>query len=141
MEETTEQQTTTEQTTQTTDPLDNEQVNKAAYEFTNLVPQIRAFAKNMNRNGVARVLTAFIEFPLAEKYPKFRTKEENQLFMMCLHAQGSKQIMTDAVFSQNKGLIKEIQDEAVQGVVNEVLESKEKEVSDELEKTGDTTQG
>lgn len=116
-------------------------VDRAAYEFSQLIPQIKGYAKNMGGKGLARVVSAFIEFPLADSYPKFKDKTETELFMMLLHAQGAKSIMTDSVL-KDANTVKEIEAKAIDSVVEEELAKKEtKETTDVMAETGNTTQG
>ena len=123
---------------QAVDPLDTPELNRAAFEFDQLFPSIKGYSKNMNAKGVARVLIAVVGFPLVAM-PKFKAKAENELFMMCMHAMGHKQTMTNAVF-KNQQDMKELQDKAVNNTVEEILNEK-KEVVNELEETGQSTQG
>jgi hypothetical protein len=107
------------------DPLNTPEVNRAARDFNQLTPRIRGFAKNMNGKGLARVLIAITEFPLAPEYPKFKNQAERELFMMCLHAGAAKQVMTDVIV-KNTETLKEIQQEAMTSIVDE-LKQKESE--------------
>lgn len=107
------------------DPLDNPEVNKAAYEFSQLAPKVRALAKNMKAGELARVYIAAAEFPFAENYPKFLTNAGQELFMLTLHLQGLKSVMSQAVSKHQK----EIEDLAVSGIVEELKEQKMEEVN------------
>lgn len=105
------------------DHMDNKEVNKAALDYSNLVPQIRGRALTMKGKALGRVFAAVIEFPLSDKEVKFRSKEEHELFVMCLHAQSCKQVMMQAVF-KNQQMLKEIENAAVDGIVEEALQAK-----------------
>lgn len=108
------------------DPLNTPEVNKAAKDFGNLVPQIRAFAKNMKAGGLARVMIAAAEFPLGNEYPKFKVKEEQELFMMLLHVEALKNTMKTALMA-SEGALAEIQEQAINEVVEETLTKIQKE--------------
>ncbi len=111
-------------TTPEIDPLNTPEINRAAKEFKELVPRIKATSRNLNARGIARVLTAVVEFPLGNEYPKFRSPIEQQLFMMCLHAQGCKDTMTEIFLKSAEGR-KQIEDEVSTKVVEKIMETKE----------------
>jgi hypothetical protein len=102
------------------DALDTPEVNKAARDFGDLTPQIRAYAKNMKAGGLARVMIAAAEFPLGESYPKFKNKQENELFMMLLHVEGLKSVMKNAILN-SEGALADIQNQAIDEVVEETI--------------------
>lgn len=113
------QETATE--TKAVDPLDNEEVNKAAYEFMQLSKQSKAYIKNMKGGALARVFSAVVEFPFNKETPRFRDKTENELFLMCLAMFQSKQVMSKAL-AENELEMKRLQNEAAQAVANEIIE-------------------
>jgi len=102
------------------DPLNTPEVNKAAHAFGQLVPQIKARSRTLNGRGVSRVLTALVEFPLGDMTSKLRSKEETELLMMCLHASECKQIMTQAVLS-NQATMKQVEEEVSGKIAQEIL--------------------
>lgn len=108
------------------DPLNTPEVNKAAKDFGNLIPQIRGFAKNMKAGSLSRVMIAAAEFPLGNDYPKFRVKEEQELFMMLLHVEALKNTMKTALMA-SEGALAEIQEQAINEVVEETLTKLQKE--------------
>jgi hypothetical protein len=79
------------------DPLDNEAVNKAAEVFGNSIPRIKAIAKNLKGGALYRVFAATMEFPLQDKEPKFLSKVENELFILCLSSVMAKSTMLQAM--------------------------------------------
>ena len=80
----------------------NEELNTAAKEFSDLIPRVKALASNMNRGGLARVYGAVMEFPLAEKYPRFTNPAENELFVKSLSALGFKTKMMQMYYEVSK---------------------------------------
>ena len=105
------------------DPLDTPEVNQAAAQFNQIIPQIKSHTRTMSLNQLRRVMIAFSEFPLGSSYPKFVSKKEDELFMMMLHADGVKSVMKSAVL-QSQGAIKEIYEKTVSEVAKEELKSK-----------------
>lgn len=99
------------------DPLDTDEVNKASYEFTNLMPRIRGMAKNMGGKALARVYGAVAAFPFIDGTPKFRSQTENELFVLTLHAMALKNVMSNALDTHRA----EIEALATQGMVEEKL--------------------
>lgn len=108
------------------DPLDTPQVNQAAAEFRGVMPKIKTLVKSMSLRQLQRVMVATAEFPLADNYPKFVSKEETELFIMMQHVDGVKGIMKHAVLS-NAALLQEIQEKAVNEMVEEIKQTKENE--------------
>lgn len=108
-----------------------EQINpldQAAHMFMTSLPRIRALSGNMSRNALARVYKAVVEFPLAEDYPKFRNKVENELFILTLATIDAKNMMTSSFGNDVK---KEITEEATNGIVQEILAENVKEKKEE----------
>lgn len=101
------------------DPMNTPEVNQAAYTFQTSVPRIKSLASNMSRNALARVFKAVVEFPLADSYPTFRNKVENELFILTLSVMSAKTVMTSAFVA---GREQQISDEATDGIVQELLE-------------------
>lgn len=102
-------------------------LDQAAHMFSSSLPRIRALSGNMSRNSLARVYKAIVEFPLAEDYPKFRNKSENELFILTLATIDAKNMMT-ASFSQSmkKEIVQEVENNMVQEILaNNVTEKKE----------------
>lgn len=106
------------------DPLDTAEVNQAAYVFQQIMPQIKSLSRNLGGKATARVLSAVMEFPLADKYPTFRKQEEKDLFMMCLQVQGAKTVMHNALMSDKKR-VEEINNAVVDGVVDQLKKEME----------------
>lgn len=107
------------------DPLDTPELNQAAYMFQNSIKEIKLRTRTLSKNGLVRVLNAFAEFPLADKYPNFK-EQEQQLFNLLLAAAAAKNVMTSA-FMGSYG--KEIINEAEDGIVKEILAEQTKEES------------
>jgi len=84
------------------DPLDNPEINETAKTFMDSLPAVKALAKNMSAGGLGRVFSAVMEFPLGDKYPKFRSKAENELFIMSLSLLLAKNKMLSAVAGQHQ---------------------------------------
>ena len=120
MEQLQEVQTTPEEALKV-DPLDNPEINKAANDFGNLVPRVRALSRNLGGKALSRVYVAVAEFPFNSTTPKFRTSAENELFVLTLHLLGLKAMMAKAVEDSKK----EIEQKAIDGIVDEVLANKE----------------
>lgn len=109
------------------DPYDTPELNEAARIFGQSVPRAKALASNMSRNALARVYNAVLEFPLADRYPTFRNKNENELFILTLAVNNAKAIMTNAF---TKGREQEIVETVTDNVVKEILEEQtQKEVN------------
>ena len=79
------------------DPMDNDNVNKAAEVFGNSIPRIKAVAKGLKGGSLYRVFKAVMEFPLQDGEPKFQSKIENELFILCLSATMAKSTMMQAM--------------------------------------------
>lgn len=114
MEENTKPETTTP-----VDPMNTPELNQAAHTFYTALPRIRSLATNMGGKALARVFKAVVEFPLADEYPKFRSKTEQELFILSLSAVSAKNTMS-SLFTQNLDK-KELEDEIATGVVNDLL--------------------
>ena len=82
------------------DPMDNPAVNQAAEVFSNSLPRIKALAKNLKGGSLYRVFAATMEFPLQDKEPKFLSKAENELFILCLSATMAKSTMLQAIAAE-----------------------------------------
>jgi len=106
----------------TVDPLDNDFINTVAKKFSITVADINNYAKNMKAGPLARVFTATMEFPFNSKMPKFKTKAEEELFLMCVGAQHYKSIMSAAI-QKNETLSKEIEDEAAAEFLKEIQQA------------------
>jgi len=109
------------------DPLNTPEVNQAAHTFYTSIPRIKALATNMGGKALSRVFKAIVEFPLADKYPKFKSKAEQELFVLTLSVMSAKNTMATA-FMQNtdrKALEQEITDGVVKEVLAEVTNNKE----------------
>lgn len=85
-----------------TDALNTKELNEAAHNFSQLVPRIRSLSRNLGRNALCRVYSSIIEFPLADKYPKFDNKAEHELFVLSLSAMAYKNTMMTAVAEQQR---------------------------------------
>lgn len=79
------------------DPMDNDMVNRAAYEFKIGVLGVGKLGKDISGNGVRRVLTAVAEYPLSESTVKFSNPVEQELFTLTLKVLAAKHTMMDAV--------------------------------------------
>lgn len=97
------------------DPMQDEAVQKAAGQYAHFVRQIKSVSHELNGHGLARVITAFAEFPYAKDVPKFRKKSEEQLFMLLLACAETKAVINKAFES--------FQPEIEQKVVDSVIEN------------------
>lgn len=122
-------ETTQQEALVSEDPLDNPAVNKAARDFERASIKAKALARNLGGKGLARVFIAANEFPFAEAYPKFRSDVEQELFILTLHIQGLKGIMSQALDKHKK----EIESLAVNGIVEELKQEKMEEVNGKME--------
>lgn len=107
----------------TLDPLDNDFINDVARKFSATAADINNYAKNMKAGPLARVFSAAMEFPFNSKMPKFKTKAEEELFLMCVGIQYYKSIMSDAI-QKNETVSKEIEDEAAAEFLKEIEQAK-----------------
>lgn len=101
------------------DPMNTPEVNQAAHTFYTSVPRIKSLATSMGGKGLARVFKAIVEFPLADNYPKFRSKSEQELFILTLSVMSAKNTMT-SLFTSSMDK-RAIEDEITDGVVSEIL--------------------
>lgn len=92
------------ETSSNQDPLNTEEVNQAAYSFKKSLEVARSIIghKNISRNGLARVMSAVLEFPLADKEPKFRDKFEHQLFVLTINTLSAKNTMMTAIINNQE---------------------------------------
>ena len=102
-------------------PTELEEVQIAAGYYGQLSKTIRAYSRNMGGKALARVISAYAEFPFAETYPKFRSDSEQQLFTFLLTIQSAKATMTKALDAERQN----IEEEAVNGIVNEIQQKGE----------------
>ncbi len=107
------------------DPLNTPEINKASREFSMLIPKVKSQSRNLKARAVARVLSAVVEFPLTPEYPKFQSKDEQDLFMMCLHALSCKDTMIES-FVKNRDEMEKIKEEVTDKVVQEIMEKESK---------------
>jgi hypothetical protein len=115
------------------DPLDNEGVNKAAEVFSNSIPRIKALARNLKGGALYRVFSAAMEFPLNEKEPNFRSKAENELFILCLSATMAKSTMLQAMAAaraKEDAAAKAAEETLITPVTQDVLVTKEETVNE-----------
>lgn len=70
------------------DPLD-----EAAFTFMTGVKRTKQLTKALGGNAVVRVFNAIVEFPLADKEPKFLSKMEHELFVLTLSSLAAKNTM------------------------------------------------
>lgn len=86
------------------DPLDNPQVNQAAYDFKVCIMEINKLSGNMGKQGLQRVLNAVAEYPLTPTEIQFKVdSEEEKLFTLTLNALAAKHTMMDAVMQSRLG--------------------------------------
>jgi hypothetical protein len=102
------------------DPLDNPVINDVAKKFAVTAADIANYASTMKGKQLARVLSAAMEFPFNSKMPTFRSKSEEELFLMCVGIQHYKSMMSAAIQS-SESLTKEIENEAAQAFAEELL--------------------
>lgn len=112
--------------TQQQDPLDNPTINEVARKFAVTAADITNYAKNMKAGGLARVLSAAMQFPFNNSMPKFKVKAEEELFLMCVGIQHYKSIMNNAIM-QNEALAKQIENEAANKIADELLSKQQAE--------------
>lgn len=101
------------------DPMNTPEVNKASEVFTNALPKVKALAANMRAGSLGRVFNSVMEFPLGEGYPKFRSKAENELFIMALSLLQAKNMMIAATV-ENMRRQQELTQEAITNAANAV---------------------
>lgn len=89
--------------------LDNKEVNQAALTFKNGVVIAKKMASTLPKKSVARVYNAFIEFPLGDKYPKFRDKKEQELFNLTLELITAKNKMIEAVVNYQQEIASKLE--------------------------------
>lgn len=86
-----------EQAAKPYDPMQNETVDKAAEVFGNTLPRIKAVAKNLKGGALYRVFKNVMEYPLQDGEPKFQSKVEQELFILCLAVTHAKNTMIQAM--------------------------------------------
>jgi hypothetical protein len=92
------------------DPLNNDAVNQAAYQFTKTLTTAKSRIANMSKKSLARVYSAVVEFPLSAKEPKFHSKFEHELFVLTLTALQCKNTMMDAVMKNEIDLTNKLKE-------------------------------
>lgn len=100
------------------DPLESEEVQIAAGYYAKLCKTIKGYSGNMKAGGLGRVMVALAEFPYGEKYPKFRSDAEQQLFTFMLTIQSAKAKIAEAL----KPELEKLSNAAVDGIVQEKME-------------------
>jgi hypothetical protein len=109
-----------EATAETT-TVENDPVEDAAKAFVTLAPdvssRIGAMASKSGK-GLARVVSAAIQFPFAEEYPRFKNQDESTLFMMMLQLNELRTTLSKA-FEKD---MPSIQGEVVNKAVNDIME-------------------
>lgn len=105
------------------DPLNNPMINEVARKFSQTAADISNYAKNMKAGPLARVFSAAMQFPFNQSMPKFKTKAEEELFLMCVGIQHYKSIMSGAI-QKSESLVKQIEDEAAQSFADELIKQK-----------------
>lgn len=108
------------------DPLDNEDINNTAKVFMDSLPRVKALASNMKGHALSRVFNAVMEFPLSDNYPKFRSKAENELFIMSLSLLLAKNKMMAAV-SASQAEMQNIANNAINDAAKAVSEQTKQE--------------
>ena len=96
-------------------------IEEAAKGFMTLVPQVKsrmAAMASKSGKGLARVMTAAIEFPYAESYPTFKNQDETTLFMMVLQLNELKAAVSESLKDQ----MAEIRAEVVNKTTNEIID-------------------
>jgi hypothetical protein len=96
--------------------LDSKEVQVAAGKYAHMSKQIRQLSRNMTRNGLARAVSAFADFPFAEKYPKFRNEQEQQMFLLLIANQDAKAIVGKALTAE----MPDLENTAVENVAKEL---------------------
>jgi hypothetical protein len=76
---------TTESPAKEKHPLD-----EATWRYNNSLQRIRMLNSTLSKKSLNRVYNATMGFPLAESTPKFKDKQENELFMLTLTALAAK---------------------------------------------------
>jgi len=104
------------------EPVADEVAIAAGY-YAQLAKTIRAYSRNMGGKGLARVISAYAEFPFAEKYPTFRSQTEQQLFTFLLTIQSTKATISNAIQSEHAN----IEEAAVNNMVSEIQEKQKGE--------------
>jgi hypothetical protein len=92
------------------DPLNTDAVNDAAYRFTKTLTTAKSRIANMSKKSLARVYSAVVEFPLSAKEPKFHSKFEHELFVLTLTALQCKNTMMAAVMENQTDSINKLKE-------------------------------
>jgi hypothetical protein len=101
------------------------ETEEAAQKFTELAPLVKARIKHMaskNGKGLARVTMAAVEFPYATSYPKFRSVDEQTLFMMMLQLNGLKAAVAKGMEADMADIQQEIVDKTTSEIVEKTSE-------------------
>ena len=110
---------------------ENDPVENAAKAFVQLAPDVQSRIGAMaskSGKGLARVVSAAIQFPFAEEYPRFKNQDESTLFMMMLQLNELRSTLSKA-FEKD---MPSIQGEVVNRTVNNIIDK-------ELNKTTEET--
>lgn len=108
------------------DPLDNDEINNTAKVFMDALPRAKALASNMKAGSLGRVFNAVLEYPLGDKYPKFRSRAENELFIMTLSLLVAKNKMMQAV-AEAHAQTQELTNKAISEAANAVAQTETKQ--------------
>lgn len=96
------------------------ELDYAAYDLQRLTPRMLALAGNMKAGALFRVFSMVMQYPLVDNPKRFKSKEENELFIISLQLLASK----SKILSAYSGELKDAQDEAVDAMLDEIRDHK-----------------
>lgn len=89
------------------DPKDNPKVNRAAYEFGNLVEVIKSEVQSLSLRAAQRLLVTLAEYPFIKGKTK-PSKKEHSILLYFLMAEQQKTIMMEAIKLSNEELTEKV---------------------------------
>lgn len=99
--------------------------DEAAFTFQMGVPKCIALASNMKAGAIARVYANLLQFPLVDSPKKFRSKAENDLFVMSLRVMDAKNVLMNHYAAE----VEEAQKQAVVSMHEEIKDLKQQETT------------
>jgi hypothetical protein len=91
---------------------------ESAARFLYLLPYIKKFGSAIGAKGMVRVMHALAEFPVGDSLPKFKNKQEEQLFNVFQELTAAKAIVVRYAMDQQKQALAATADQVNEGEAN-----------------------
>lgn len=109
--------------------------DRAAFDYKQGVPRCIALASNMKAGEIARVFANLLQFPLVDHPKKFRSKNEETLFILSLRVMDAK----NTIMQHFETEVDAGQREAAMSMHEEIAENKGQTTEPKLEQQETTT--